>query len=679
MAKINILDSSVYNKIAAGEVVERPASVVKELVENSIDAGANIITVEIADGGISKIKVSDNGCGIEKEYLKNAFLPHATSKIKDVSDLENILTLGFRGEALASIAAISKVTLISRVENCDVANAIELEGGVVKAEYETGRNKGTTLVVNDIFFNVPARQKFVKSTKSEGAEITNLMTRFILAHPEVSFEYIADGKTVLSSSGKTTDDAIYSVYGKTALEETLKVNFERNNFKITGYLGRPSYSKPNRTYQTLILNGRYIINNTISMAITNAFGEMLMKRKYPFYVLYFTLPTDFVDVNVHPNKMDVRFENNNQIYSMFFEAISRTLDQMDYVASADDKNVEKIIEEKQDENILSSFGKLDNLSDIVVENKTNLQENNQMFAGNHKNFIRPAQNGKVDKAGVNLNPFSQDTKKMSLSEKEVYKETIMTAVENNSGTGVGDGFGLGSKLLERLVSSGNVDDGSYKNSKEDTNIEINNFAEKTLSKQTNMNILPEIKKIGKIFNTYIIVEVDDDIFFIDQHAAHERVLYEKFKKQYDEKNIVVQPLLFPYVLSLNSLEAGIIEENLESIKSLGFDIEEFGDNTFKISSVPAIVSDIDFDKFFGEFISDNKSTVKKSSDLIQDYLMQHSCKSAIKGGNDLTDSEITSLFESMGDMKIKLFCPHGRPIAIRLSKTDVEKWFKRIV
>ncbi|MBQ7466466.1 MAG: DNA mismatch repair endonuclease MutL [Clostridia bacterium] len=616
MAKINILDSSVYNKIAAGEVVERPASVVKELVENSIDAGATIVTVEIMDGGTSKIKVSDNGCGIEKEYLKNAFLPHATSKIKDAEDLENILTLGFRGEALASIAAVSKVSLVSRAEGEDIANAIDVEGGIIKAEYETGRNQGTTLTVSDLFFNVPARQKFLKSAKSEATEVTNLMTRFILAHPEISFEYISDGKTVLSSSGKTAEDAVYSVYGKSAIAETLKVNFERNNFKIKGYLGRPSYSKPNRTYQTLILNGRYIINNTISLAITNAFGEMLMKRKYPFYVLYFTLPTDFVDVNVHPNKMDVRFENNNQIYSLFFEAISRTLDQMDYVASADDKNVEKIIEEKQDKNILSSFKKLDEENDIVVETKKAVPET-KSATNTHFVSWQDNKSSKIDKAGVNLNPFSKNISSLTIDEKKVYKDTIINAVENTTnGSGASDGFGLGSKLLERLANSDEKGVEEFENYSQNDKPLKNTFAE-----QSSLKILPTIKKIGKIFNTYIIVEVDDDVFFIDQHAAHERVLYEKFKKQYNEKNIVVQPLLFPYVLSLNSLEAGIIEENLESIKSLGFDIDEFGDNTFKISSVPAIVSDIDFDKFFGEFISDNKSTVKKSSDLIQDYLM----------------------------------------------------------
>lgn len=658
MAKINILDSSVYNKIAAGEVVERPASVVKELVENSIDAGATIINIEIVDGGISEIKVSDNGCGIEKDYLKTAFLPHATSKIKDASDLENILTLGFRGEALASIAAISKVTLTSRVSDSDIANVITIEGGNVKAEYETGRNVGTTMVVKDIFFNVPARQKFLKSGKSEGAEITNLVSRFILAHPEISFEYVADGKTVYSSSGKTVEEAVYSIYGKEAIAESLKVDFVKNNFKISGYIGRPSFAKPNRTYQTLILNGRYIVNNTVAVAITNAFGEMLMKRKYPFYVLYFTLPTDFVDVNVHPNKMDVRFENSNQIYSLFFEAVSRTLGQMDYVASADQTGVEKSIEIQQEKNILSSLKNIDMSSNLNIQTE-------------HKTAP------KIDKAGVNLNPFSKNTKDMTVEEKQVYKETILSAADGNSSGGISDGFGLGSKLLERLIKS-DLNESGYDKSTSQVGKAYEEYTS-SQKQQTSLNILPAIKKIGKIFNTYIIVEVDDDIFFIDQHAAHERVLYEKFKKQYEQNNIVVQPLLFPYVLSLNSLEVGIITENLSNIRALGFDIEEFGDNTFKISSVPAIVSDIDFDKFFSEFISDGRNIAKNSSELINDYLMQHSCKSAIKGGNDLTDSEITSLFESMGDMKIKLFCPHGRPIAIRLSKTDIEKWFKRIV
>ena len=658
MAKvINVLDSSVYNHIAAGEVVERPASVIKELVENSIDAGATRIDIEIENGGINKIKVSDNGIGIDKQFVKTAFLPHATSKISKIDDLDNILTLGFRGEALASIAAVSKVLMVTKPENQDIASAIEIVGGAVLKEYETGRTTGTTTTISDLFFNVPARKKFLKKDKSEEQEVTALVSRFILANPTIYFSYKADGKTIFSSPGTNLEDAIFSVYGKEAVTETLKVDFSKGDYKVFGFVGRPSFSKPNRTYQTLVINGRYVINSTISAAISNAFGEMLMKRKYPFYVLHMTLPADQIDVNVHPNKLDVRFANNSLVYSLFFEGVGRALSSMDYVASAEDKNIEKAIDQVQTASILDTLKTIDDSGTVSVEKQTFIIPEP----------VKPAE--KIDRAGVNLNPFSRDIKSMTEEEKDEFRDTVLDAtLYSSSSDKVKDGFGLGSKLLERLAET-----------KEEDKYYSSNYAITKAPIQTDLNLEKAIKKVGKIFNTYLIVEVDDDVFFIDQHAAHERVLYEKFKAQYDSKSIAVQPLLFPYVLSLNPLESNIIEENLETMQELGFDISEFGNNTYKVNAVPAIVSEMNFDTFFNEFLSDNKNTLKKSSDLIKDYLMQHSCKSAIKGGNDLTDSEINQLFNQMGKEKIALFCPHGRPIAIRISKSEVEKWFKRIV
>lgn len=658
MAKvINVLDSSVYNHIAAGEVVERPASVIKELVENSIDAGATRIDIEIENGGINKIKVSDNGIGIDKQFVKTAFLPHATSKISKIDDLDNILTLGFRGEALASIAAVSKVLMVTKPENQDIASAIEIEGGAVLKEYETGRTTGTTTTISDLFFNVPARKKFLKKDKSEEQEVTALVSRFILANPTIYFSYKADGKTIFSSPGTNLEDAIFSVYGKEAVTETLKVDFSKGDYKVFGFVGRPSFSKPNRTYQTLVINGRYVINSTISAAISNAFGEMLMKRKYPFYVLHMTLPADQIDVNVHPNKLDVRFANNSLVYSLFFEGVGRALSSMDYVASAEDKNIEKAIDQVQTASILDTLKTIDDSGTVSVEKQTFIIPEP----------VKPAE--KIDRAGVNLNPFSRDIKSMTEEEKDEFRDTVLDAtLYSSSSDKVKDGFGLGSKLLERLTET-----------KEEDKYYSSNYAITKAPIQTDLNLEKAIKKVGKIFNTYLIVEVDDDVFFIDQHAAHERVLYEKFKAQYDSKSIAVQPLLFPYVLSLNPLESNIIEENLETMQELGFDISEFGNNTYKVNAVPAIVSEMNFDTFFNEFLSDTKNTLKKSSDLIKDYLMQHSCKSAIKGGNDLTDSEINQLFNQMGKEKIALFCPHGRPIAIRISKSEVEKWFKRIV
>lgn len=647
--KINILDSSIYNKIAAGEVVERPASVVKELVENSIDAGSTIIEIEIENGGITKIKVSDNGHGIEKEYIKTAFLPHATSKISEARDLDNIITLGFRGEALASIASVSKVNMTSKPKAQDFAYQISIEGGKITSEHETGAKDGTATIVSDLFYCVPARQKFLRKPKTEEQEVTNLVSRFILAHPEISFEYIADGKSILSSNGQTAKEALYSVYGKEAIAETLFVDFAKDNFKVSGFVGRPSFSKPNRTYQTLIINGRYVVNQTVATAVTNAYGDMLMKRRYPFYCLYLTLPSDFVDVNVHPNKMDVRFENTSKIYSLFFEAVSRVLANMDYVASACDKQLNKIVEQNKNEQILSTLDTFSSNDDIILPKS------------------KPAQ--KIDKAGVNLNPFSFNAKDLSESEKKEYKATILDTISMNSTAGgqVKDGFGLGSKLLERLSKSG-----------ESTDYASHDYMINK-PKQSSLNLSNTVKKVGKVFNTFLIIEVDNDMFLIDQHAAHERILYEKFKDQFDKEALAVQPLLFPYVLTVNSLEANYIDENLNAIRELGFDIDEFGNNSFKISAVPAIVSEMNFDNFFAEFLAGSKNIAKKGSELVRESLMQHACKSAIKGGSDLTDNEIEHLYSQMGKEKIALYCPHGRPIAVRIAKTEIEKWFKRIV
>ena len=643
MAKINLLDSSVYNLIAAGEVVERPASVVKELVENCIDAGAEHIKVEIIDGGIKEIRVTDDGYGIEKEYLVNAFLPHATSKIEKASDLDSIFTLGFRGEALASIAAVSNVKLTSKVASQELGNTIELSAGKVLKQTSVGATNGTTIVVSDLFFNVPARAKFLKKAKSEEQEITNIIERFILANPTLNFTYIADGKQVLYSQGGTLKDAIYAVYGKQAVSETLEVVGQKEGLKLFGYVGRPNFSKPNRTYQTIVINGRYVQNTTIATAVTNAFGEMLMKRKYPFFVLNLEIDPTTVDVNVHPNKMEVRFENSGRIFSCVYEAVSRALSEMDYVLEVDTQTGE------------------------VTKVHEGMQVASAPVA---QNLEKPAQavtystssSKQIDKAGVDLSNLINRYTKPEVQEKSVEQTYVDSAIQFASqNSRVSDGFGLGSHLLERLASQKL---GTQEQQKIDTP-ELETIA---------------IKTIGKLFNTYLMVEYGNNLYMIDQHAAHERILYEKFKREVDQNKLVIQPLMFPYILPVNSNEYNMIEECLPQMQKLGFDIEDFGDRTFKVSSIPMILSGINFENFFASFLQDMQAnSILKSSDLIKEKLMQHSCKSAIKGGNDLSKQEIEQLFSQMNDEKIPLFCPHGRPIAVRVTRAEIEKWFKRIV
>lgn len=661
MAKINILDSSIYNLIAAGEVVERPASVVKELVENSIDAGATNINIEIKNGGISYIQVSDDGFGIDEDDIVSAFLPHATSKIKNAKDLESILTLGFRGEALASIAAVSKVKLVSRTASSDIGSSIEVEGGKFDKVKKVSCNEGTTITVSDLFYCVPARAKFLKKSKTEEQEITNIITRTILAHPSINIVYIVDGKKIFSSLGKTEKEAMFSIYGKESVSETLEVSAIKDTSKVFGYVGKPTYSKSNRSYQTLIINGRYVINLTVQTAVANAYGDFLMKRQYPFFVLYLTIPPEEVDVNVHPNKLDVKFLNSSKIYSLVFEAVSRGLSEMDYV---------KQVELEDDKNI---YG-----------------------------FGRPNAAAKIDKAGVNLNPYSDmNYSQTSNEQSEKLKESIIDSILHTSSKSedkVCDNFGLGSKLLEKLNSKVNSNESKnrssvsevfYENNFDDNDEKTADFINNNLNsnkKSSNSAYKQgdfaedEIKIIGKLFNTYMLIEWGNNLYLIDQHAAHERLRYDKLKMEYETKKIILQPLLVPYVLSLNVEDDQIISDNLEAIKSVGFEIEDFGERTYKISTVPAIVSDIDFNKFFSMFLAEKLNKTKLTeAELVKDSLMQMACKSAVKGGDDLSRSEIKTLLDEMYGNSIILFCPHGRPVVVRVSKSEIEKWFKRIV
>ena len=676
MAKINILDSSIYNLIAAGEVVERPASVIKELIENSIDAGAKNISIEIKDGGTTFMQVSDDGSGIEEVDFKSAFLPHATSKIKDAKDLESILTLGFRGEALASIASVAKVKLVSKTKNDDVGTSLIVEGGKFGEIEKVSCNTGTTITVRDLFFCVPARAKFLKKNKTEEQEITNIINRVVLAHPNIKFNYIVDGKKVLSSIGSTEKEAMFSVYGKESVQETLEVFAERENVSVKGFIGKPTYSKSNRTYQTLIINGRYVINLTVQTAVANAYGDFLMKRQYPFFVLYLSLPADEIDVNVHPNKLDVKFLKSNLVYSVVFEAVSRALHGMDYVKQIDTETNAGI-------SFISSINK--------------------------------QSNEKIDKAGVNLNPFSFDAEKMAQKEKSEVIDKLFDTILSSSddASKVNDNFGIGSKLLERInekIISNEKDifKPSCYDEKQDDLKNIDKFANDNKQVQTEVvsnqnqqninqiNFVPQsfekpktiqtdfaqndIKIVGKIFNTYLVIEWGQNIYMIDQHAGHERIRYDKLKAQYETDSIVVQPMLVPFVLSLNPEDDQILSANLEAIKSVGFDIDEFGERTYKISAVPTIVSDIDFNKFFSMFLAEKLGKSKiTEADIVKDTLMQMACKSAIKGGDDLSKDEINKLLQEMSEKNIVLFCPHGRPVVVRITRAEIEKWFKRIV
>lgn len=657
--KINVLEPRIFNKIAAGEVVERPASIIKELVENSVDAGAKHITIEIENGGISKIRVIDDGCGIDFDDLQRAFLPHATSKIKEDSDLFEIKTLGFRGEALASIGAVSFVSLISKTKDSSTGGTIQISGGDMGVPTICGADNGTDITVQNLFYNVPARAKFLKKPKTEESEITDLVEKFILSNPTVSIKYIIDGKIRHISNGKGMMDAIYEVYGKNTLDNLLYFEQEYDDMRIYGFTSKPEFSKPNRTYQTIIINNRYIKNTTIQSAVTNAYGEVLMKKQFPFFVIYLDMDFSAVDVNVHPNKMEVRFENGNNIYPRVFELINKTINSIDYT---------RTYQSKQSETLVDSLSVPDDIKNITIEennfdiNKFNIdneklnklwesEEVNISASSNTENNIGNLGNGskEVNKLDTTDQIISNLSKKYSGSSANIF-----TAMELSSADDVlKNGISFGSKLLNKMEA-------------EQEEIDV--------SKNQSIRIL------GVLFKTYIVIEYQNSMLLVDQHAGHERILFDQMMESLKNRKLAIQQLLVPYVLDVNAVEENYILEHIEDLKTLGFDVEEFGDKTFKVSTVPYILEDVDFKEFFDEFLQDMKNPkVFSFAGSFRDKVASMACKAAVKGGDELSYSEVAKLIELFAENNTKLLCPHGRPVVIKVTENEIERWFKRIV
>lgn len=657
--KINVLEPRIFNKIAAGEVVERPASIIKELVENSVDAGAKHITIEIENGGISKIRVIDDGCGIDFDDLQRAFLPHATSKIKEDSDLFEIKTLGFRGEALASIGAVSFVSLISKTKDSSTGGTIQISGGDMGVPTICGADNGTDITVQNLFYNVPARAKFLKKPKTEESEITDLVEKFILSNPTISIKYIIDGKIRHISNGKGMMDAIYEVYGKNTLDNLLYFEQEYDDMRIYGFTSKPEFSKPNRTYQTIIINNRYIKNTTIQSAVTNAYGEVLMKKQFPFFVIYLDMDFSAVDVNVHPNKMEVRFENGNNIYPRVFELINKTINSIDYT---------RTYQSKQSETLVDSLSVPDDIKNITIEennfdiNKFNIdneklnklwesEEVNISASSNTENNIGNLGNGskEVNKLDTTDQIISNLSKKYSGSSANIF-----TAMELSSADDVlKNGISFGSKLLNKMEA-------------EQEEIDV--------SKNQSIRIL------GVLFKTYIVIEYQNSMLLVDQHAGHERILFDQMMESLKNQKLAIQQLLVPYVLDVNAVEENYILEHIEDLKTLGFDVEEFGDKTFKVSTVPYILEDVDFKEFFDEFLQDMKNPkVFSFAGSFRDKVASMACKAAVKGGDELSYSEVAKLIELFAENNTKLLCPHGRPVVIKVTENEIERWFKRIV
>lgn len=622
MGRINLLDSSVFNRIAAGEVVERPCSIVKELVENSIDAGADIISIEIKDGGLSYIRIVDNGCGIDADDLEKAFMPHATSKIKDIADLNAITTLGFRGEALTSIASVAKVTLISRTSKAQVGSYIVIENGKICEKGEKGCSYGTSVIVEDLFKNIPARAKFLSKSSVEESVITDMVSRLIMTNHTKSIKYTVKGKTVYQSSGDGLQNAIYSVYGKSFIDNLVPIEYIMSDIKIKGFVNKPYFTKPNRTYQTLIVNGRYVINSDISYCIYNCYRDYLMKRQFPIFVLNIEVPPDTVDVNVHPNKLEIKFANADAVKRIIYKTVKQTIDELTLIP----KKIESELPTSNTNSIHIEQLDIEHIGKTDFDKAAGPQKTEQYSLGTFFTLEKKSQ-------ALKINSPSSDT----YDDETRNIDSLYTNSDN-------------APQIETAQPKSN----------ESPNFNTNNF--KTI-----------------LFDTYIVLEKDDLVLLIDQHAAHERVLYDKLLKSYETGNIYSQDMLVPYIFTVTPIESELLKNRIDEINSCGFTLSELSGRTYSLSAVPLICAGLENERFVSMILDGLNKLKYKKSDFVKDILMQAACKAAVKGTDKLHDTEINYLLNQYTQNNKVLLCPHGRPLIIQITKSEIEKWFKRTV
>lgn len=644
MIKINKLDSSIYNRISAGEVVERPASVVKELLENSIDAGASIISLSISGGGIRNITVTDNGSGIASECIADAFLPHATSKISSINDLDDISTLGFRGEALASIASVSIIEMTSKAFDEELGVKICLSGGNITSKEQWGGNSGTTISVSELFFNTPARAKFLKSARSEQAEISEVVRELILANPNVSITYCADGVVIYESVGQGLIEALYNVCSKDLCDKLLPVKKSVGNYEVFGYLGNPQLTKSNRNYQTVIVNGRTVKNQTIGIAVAQAFGNRLMTRSFPVFVLNILMPFDDLDVNVHPSKTEVRFKDQKTIFSLIFSAVRETLEVYEGAFKAEEQNLQK--------------------SDEIQRSSETFASENIKAAANYKmeEGISSSLNSLNDAAASLMPSFDFNALKKSQNEQFASQNEGKEQYNYKNDA-----------KLEQFYEIDNQQpiktNDRFKN--------VNGYTRQIKSSMLEFD-LDSIKILGQVFLTYILLDDGKFLYVIDQHAAQERMFYDKLVAENKNNCIQKQFLLLPVVEHLTSKEFEYIMENRDVFSEFGFDIDEFGDNTVKITTVPAMFAGKNLKSLFSDFLSERNSYGNLEFNAIKEKFAQVACKAAIKSGDKLSIDDIKALLKAM-NAGMPLQCPHGRPAIIKLDKRDFDKLFKRIL
>lgn len=657
MPQIALLSQETIDKIAAGEVIERPSSVVKELVENAIDAGSSAVTVEIKEGGISFIRISDNGCGIEREQIPLAFLRHSTSKIKSVEDLFTVTSLGFRGEALSSIAAVSQVELITKTNGDFTGSRYLIEGSKEVSLEEIGAPDGTTFIVRNLFYNTPARKKFLKSAQTEGTYIHELMQRMILSHPDVAFKFIMNNQVKLQSSGNgNIKDIIYHLYGRDITKALLPIAHESELFKVSGFIGKPMISRGNRGYELYFVNGRFIRSQILSKAIEDAFKPFLMQHQYPFTVLYFEIDSSLLDVNVHPTKMELRFSNQQELYREVQSILSAALVHRDIIpevpVDTPKKNemevpkIEKVMPEPFEQKRLEEIRKAvrkDSPYEIKYPVSRPMGTGSVSSAAQEKllDTIKSMPPEDMMEERIQKEPLPEQLKKET--EKELAKEAYVLREEETYGA----------------KPEGSYEQGSF-------------LKEEEMAKQ---------KIIGQLFDTYWLVEYNDRLFIVDQHAAHEKVMYEKLKKQFEKKEFTSQAISPPIVITLSMREAEVLERFKEQFTKLGFEIEHFGGAEYSICGVPGNLYRLNTRDVLIEMLDELTDGISEraTTDVILDKIASMSCKAAVKGSQRLSLPEMEQLMKDLMKLDNPYNCPHGRPTIIAMSKYEIEKKFKRIV
>ncbi|MBE5930270.1 MAG: DNA mismatch repair endonuclease MutL [Lachnospiraceae bacterium] len=709
MGKIALLDKNTIDKIAAGEVVERPASVVKELTENAIDAGANMITVELKEGGSGLIRITDNGSGIATDDVKTAFLRHSTSKIRTVEDLLTAGSLGFRGEALSSISAVAQVELITKTKDAFVGTRYQIDGGVEQAMEEAGCPDGTTFLIRNLFYNVPARRKFLKSAMSEAGLCSELMQRMALSRPEIAYKFINNGKIVLQTSGNgNLKEVIYQIYGREITANLLEVNHieESAGISVRGFIGKPVVSRGNRNYENYFINGRYIKSSVVSKAIEEAYRSYMMQHKYPFTALHISMDTAMIDVNVHPTKLEVRFSDSEAVYYAVYHAVRDALAGKNMIPQVgfgkEEKSTRVELQKKE--------ARPEQFETVRMAQQMGKVSVNGSTEGLVGNVVKPAENTVNSLIGNTIRPEEKTVESAGKAEESVGKIVAKQSlfVEHKPvesvKTSAADLFGgtvlkeekapYESKKIDKdIVDSTEVDAASKGSFEED----LKSFQEEPKpqeQKAPNVNVqeqmeLPnllsdenkkEYRIVGQLFATYWLIEMDGQLFMIDQHAAHEKILFEQTMKRIREKEMLTQQIAPPYIASLSLREEEVLLAQAEVLRRLGFEFEHFGGRDYKVTGVPADLCGLTGGELFMQLLDELVAEkLHGSPEMLVEKVASMSCKAAVKGNMVLSEQEAKAMIDLLLTLDNPYHCPHGRPTTISMTKQEIEKKFKRIV